>query len=158
MAKFEITLDELKIDAREFAFSAYEDTFKRGMSEALADHGRKYDSGRKPDGTAQKSNSPDYAARKRSPGIRVGGRRQTGSKPTILTGEMKGSRQIRVRGKSVESFFSGRENATKARSLVNKGYGIHYFSEENVRNITERIADESDVKLAKAIRVRKNRG
>ena len=157
MAKLSISLDELDINTRELEFKRFIPTLEKAMAEVLADHGRKMDQSQKPDGSAQKRNSPGYAARKSNPGIRVGARRIRGQVPTILTSEMKGSRQIRRRPNAVEAFFAGKENREKAAALVSMGYGIHFFSRKNADDITKRVNQELDKILDKAIKVKKDR-
>jgi hypothetical protein len=139
MAKFEIKMDDLKIDPREFSFEKLKPTLQRAMAEVLADHGRKAGQGKQPDGTAQKANSEEYAARKANPGIKVGSRLIRGEVPTILTSEMTSSRMVETVGNEVRGVFTGGNNAKKARWLDAKGYKIHYFSKQNIKWIEDDV-------------------
>lgn len=152
--KFELSMDELVFDLSQISEQALLPVMKKAMSEILTDHGRKAGSGQQPDGTGQKANSSAYAKRKASPGIRVGGSLKRGHIPTILTGQMYASRQVVTQGFEVLGKFDG-EGAIKARSLVKKGYKIHYFSQQNIDAVQQRVADELGVKMDKAITVKR---
>ena len=152
--KFTIEMDTLEIDPRAFAESVFQDVAKKAMFEVLADHGLKMDRKQKPDGSGQTKNSPGYAKKKSTTGIYVKGRYQRGEIPTILTGQMKASRQVVTVGREIQGRFDS-EGAVKARSLVDKGYGIHYFSKQNIEAVQGMFETALGVQAAKAIKVRR---
>lgn len=151
-AKFTIQMDTLHIDPTKLSFNAIKPTLQRAMFEILADHAAKQGQGKAPDGARQKANSPGYAKQKATKGIRVGSRLIRGNTPTVLTGELLGSRQVQVVQNEVRGVFTGQDNAKKARSLVAKGYKIHYFSQKNIDALTQRVAKELDIKGAIQVR------
>lgn len=151
MSKLEVSMDEIKIDTSKVSMKMLVPSLKKSMTTVLADHARKQGSGQKPDGQRQKQNSPEYAARKASKGIKVGARRLRGSVPTILSGELNSSRQVVVKRNEVQGVFAGQDNNKKARSLHKKGYNVMQFSSKNIDMINKNTA--RDVNLRAAIQV-----
>jgi hypothetical protein len=153
--KFEMSMDTIEIDVDMFSEAAFMPVMKKAMGEVLADHGLKMDAKQKPDGSSQKANSPAYAKRKANPGIRVGERLVRGEIPTILTGDMKRSRQVTTIGTNEVQGRFGNSEGGKVRGLIDKGYSIHWFSPKNIENVTALVAEELGAKTAKAIKVTK---
>lgn len=155
MAKFSLTLDQIKIDTSAIETKALMPTLEKAMKEILTAHSLNYQSKRTPDGSAQKENSEPYRSyksgvkrRTRGPnkgagGIRVGEKLQRGEVPLYLTGEMIASRNVQQERDSVVSRFEGGsgKNALKAKALTGLGYGLHYFSPANIELVKTLVAD-----------------
>lgn len=165
MAKLAVEMDLLEIDSGGLSDAVLMPIMKAAMSEILTDHGRKAGSGLNPDGGRQKQNSEPYKSYKAGK-VRESGKNKgkagietpegwkTGTIPTHLTGQMHSSRNIVTLGNEVQGKFDD-QGGKKARSLVEKGYKIHYFSDQNVKAIETRIADAAGKALADSIKVRR---
>ena len=146
----------LNIDTKALDVKQIVKAIEKESYNIMAEHSKNYDAGKAPDGSPQKKNSPGYAAKKSLEGIKVGSQKFRGSKPTILTGDMKNSRTVAKRGTTIELRYegSGRANVSnpeKASYLVKKGYKLNYLSAKNIDSILESVGNELEQLLKKAI-------
>ena len=139
MPKIEMTMPSVSFDVSGIAEARLVEVMRKAMHERMLAHSRKYLARKQPDGSAQKKNSEPYRTRKAGPGIKVGSRHVRGEVPTYLTGEMHASRSVVTEHSQVTARFSGK-NADKARGLRDKGYGIHYFSPEDIKAVSDLVA------------------